>query len=225
MPDSLAELKQKYQPAFDAMQQQQVSVSEVRMEGGKMYVLAQAPSQEAKNRVWDRIKEIDPGYDDLIADIRIGGQQQSDLHSEFDRLSASAPKSSLAGGLAEAFKSDQTPSFGQMVSHLFSHSDGQQRAGLLNQLLTSGPSGLAGELAGMLRGGNQVTPEQAQQVSPEAVQQLADGAQQHDPSIIDKISEYYSEHPTLVKTLGIGTLGVAVSKITGMLRGRSGGAS
>ena len=40
-------------------------------------------------------------------------------------------------GLAAAFRSDQTPPFGQMVSRLFSQSGGQQQAGLLNTLLAA----------------------------------------------------------------------------------------
>ena len=63
-----------------------------------------------------------------------------------------------------------------MVSHLFSQSDPNQRAGLLNRLLSAiGPGAVAGlpGLAGVLGGGGEVTPQQASQVAPEQVQQMA----------------------------------------------------
>ncbi len=37
---------------------------------------AEAPSQDAKNRVWDEIKRIDPSYSDLVADITVNETAQ-----------------------------------------------------------------------------------------------------------------------------------------------------
>jgi len=48
---------------------------------------------------------------------------------------------------------------------------------------------------------------------PEAVQELAQSAHNQDPSIIDRVSSMYAEHPALVKTLGAGVLSVAMAKI------------
>ncbi len=53
----------------------------------------------------------------------------------------------------------------------------------------------------------------AQQIPPEAVEQIADKAHKEDPSIIDRISDFYAEHPTLVKTLGTAALTIALAKI------------
>ncbi len=203
------QLTQKYQRAFQEMDRQQVHVSETRMDGSKLYVLASAPSEDAKNKVWDIIKQIDPSYPDLTMEIRVGHQGTSDL----------------AHGLAAAFRSHETPPFSQMVSQLFGQSNSQQKAGLLNHLFSVTPSSLASEVLGKVRGGggNQpVTPEQAEKVSPQDVQKLAEHAQQHDSSIIDKVSQFYSQHPGLVKTLGVGALAETVSKAIGGLRGRSG---
>lgn len=142
---------------------------------------------------------------------------------DFARLAQHAPGSALADGLAAAFRSDQTPAFGQMAAQLFSNANGQQRAGLLNTLIAAaGPTiaaqllsrGGASGLAGLLGGGQtQVTPEQAAQVSPEAVEQLATHAEQKDPSVIDQVSNFYSAHPTLVKTLGAAALTIVLAKI------------
>ena len=151
------------------------------------------------------------------------GQAQDTVHDDFDQLAQHAPSSALADGLAAAFRSDQTPAFGQMAAQLFSNANGQQRAGLLNTLISAaGPAiaaqllsrGGASGLAGLLGGGHtQVTPEQAAQVSPEAVEQLAAHAEQRDPSVIDQVSNFYSQHPTLVKSLGAAALTIALAKI------------
>ncbi len=147
-------------------------------------------------------------------------QPPANVQLHFDQVAQAAPQGSVAEGLAAAFRSDQTPAFGQMLSGLFSQSNGDQKAGILNQLLASaGPGVLAklaggGALAGLLQSGaTQITPEQAQQVSPEAVQQLAAHAEKTDPSIVDKASSFYAEHATLVKTLGGIALSVALAKV------------
>lgn len=163
------------------------------------------------------------------------------VDNDFDQLAQNAPPAALADGLAAAFRSDQTPAFGQMVSQMFANGNGQQRASVLNTLLrTVGPTILAqvlargggggggglagllgggggggGGLAGLLGGGGapEVTPEQAEQVSPEEVAQIAEHAEQQDPSIIDRVSDFYSQQPTLVKTLGAAALTIALAKI------------
>lgn len=156
------------------------------------------------------------------------------VHDDFDQLAQNAPPTVLSDGLAAAFRSDQTPDFGEMAANLFSNSGGQQRAGILNTLLrAAGPAvisqvlsrmgnqggsssgGGLGSLIDMVRGGghSEVTPEQAEQISPEAVQEIARQAQQKDPSIIDRVSDFYSEHPTLIKSLGAAALTIALAKI------------
>lgn len=163
-------------------------------------------------------------------------QAPDTVDDDFNQVAQAAPQPALADGLAAAFRSEQTPEFGQMAANLFSNSNPQQQAGLLNTILRyAGPAILSRVMAGggggggatsaggggglsdlinIFRGGQQeVTPEQAQQIPPEAVQQVAEQAEKHDPSIIDKISEFYAEHPTLVKTLGTAALTIALSKI------------
>jgi hypothetical protein len=142
-----------------------------------------------------------------------------DVNAHFDQVAAAAPCSAIAEGLAAAFHSDQTPAFGNMLSGLFVNSTGEQKAGLLNQLMAnvtpamlSSIAGGAG-LAGLMKGGGPITPEQAQQVSPEAVQQIAARAKQANPSIVDSVSSFYAEHTTLCKTLGGAALSIALAKV------------
>src|SRR4051794_32949089 len=62
-------------------------------------------------------------------------QPPGTAEQDFDQFARAAPEPALAEGLASAFRSNETPPFPQMVSHLFAQSDGGQRAGLLNTLL------------------------------------------------------------------------------------------
>lgn len=160
------------------------------------------------------------------------GQAPDTIDDDFQQVAQNAPQPALADGLAAAFRADETPEFGQMTANLFNNSNPQQQAGLLNMLLryagpailgkvlggggaaTGGGGGGLSDLINIFRGGQQeVTPEMAQQIPPDAVQQIADKAQKEDPSIIDRISDFYAEHPTLVKTLGTAALTIALSKI------------
>ena len=164
------------------------------------------------------------------------GAQAAPAHVEddFDQLAQNAPPSAVADGLAAAFRSEQTPPFPSMLSHLFEQSDGQQRAGILNTLIrtlgptlvaqilarragggASGAGGGIGDLLGGLLGGNreEVTPDVARQIPPDAVEEIAQQAEQRDPSVVDMISNVYARNPQLVKTLGAAALTIALAKI------------
>jgi hypothetical protein len=143
-----------------------------------------------------------------------------DVHAHFDQVAQAAPSSIIADGLAAAFRSNQTPAFGQMLSTLFTNSNADQKASMLNQLISSvspavltqllSGAGIAGVVGGA---GTQLTPEQAQKLSPEVVQQLAAHAEKSNPSIIDSVSSFYAQHTGLIKTLGGAALTVALAKV------------
>jgi nucleoid-associated protein YgaU len=65
------QLKQKYQSVINTMNAQQVRLQNENMQGDKLLLRGEAPSEEAKNKVWDQIKLVDPSYSDLIADITV----------------------------------------------------------------------------------------------------------------------------------------------------------
>jgi hypothetical protein len=131
----------------------------------------------------------------------------ADPHQDYQQVTQSAPPDVVAGGISQAFRSDQTPPFPEMLANLVSHSDANQRAGLLNQILGSiGPGALASipglsGLGGLLRGGS-VTPEQANQISPVQVQDIAAHAERQNPSIVDRVSSFYAQHPDVMKAVG-----------------------
>lgn len=147
----------------------------------------------------------------------------SNVDDDFDQVTQAAPRDTISDALSTAFRSEQTPPFGDMLGQLFNQSGGQQKASILNTLIrTLGPTVVAqilarrgaGGLAGMLGGGQpEVTPEMAEQVPPEAVQDIAAQAEKADPSIIDQLSDIYARQPTLIKVLGGAALTIALAKI------------
>ena len=156
-----------------------------------------------------------------------GGQQPSPEHAEnqFDQISKMLPQGMLAGGIADALRSNDTPPAGQLIGQLFGNAGANQKAGMLNAMLSAvGPavlSGAAGGILGQFLGGGKahVTPEEAEQIPPDAVQQMAENAERHNPSVIDQLGNFYSEHPALVKTLGGAVLAVALAKLSQQQRG------
>ena len=142
----------------------------------------------------------------------------ADPHQDFHRVAQAAPQDVVANGISQAFRSDQTPPFSQMVSNLFSHSDPNQRAGLLTRLVNSVGSGGVNALPGLgglssSLGSGGVTPDQANNVSPSQVQQIAEHAERQNPSIVDQVSSFYAQHPQVMKAAGGLALTVALQHI------------
>lgn len=150
------------------------------------------------------------------------GDTRPSVQEDFGRVASGAPKATIAHGLAEAFRSNETPPFAQMVAGLFGQSNGDQKAGLLGRLLSSlepgavsqAPQGTFAGLESLIdKEKKDVAPADAQKIPPEAVQRIATYAEQRDPSIVETVSQFYAEHPGLVKTLGGAALTIAMRKI------------
>jgi hypothetical protein len=143
--------------------------------------------------------------------------QGRNVEDDFQKTAEAAPREVLTDSLAKAFRSDATPSFPEIVSNLFRNSQPDQQAGIINTLLKNvsptaitsilGQIGLA-NLGGMLGGGgSNLAPSQARDVSPDTVKNLAANAEQHEPSVVDRVAEFYADHPTLVRSLGAAAMG------------------
>src|SRR5918993_982734 len=131
------------------------------------------------------------------------------VEDDFDQFTQAAPPAAVSDGLAAAFRDDNTPPFPNMLGQLFERSNGQQRASILNTLISAlGPAVLSQILARVGQGGGggaaggglggildsimggaggggaqqvpQITPEQAEQIPPEAVEQVAAEAEEPD---------------------------------------------
>jgi len=77
------------------MGQHQVRLQNLNMQGDKLLMRAEAPSEDAKNKVWDQIKAVDPLYTDLIADITVN-------------RSAQPPRTQTAGASVSGGQSQRT---------------------------------------------------------------------------------------------------------------------
>jgi hypothetical protein len=145
------------------------------------------------------------------------------VDDDFDRLSRLAPSAQVSEGLAEAFRSHQTPPFASMLSQLFERSPSNQKSNVLNTLIaTLGPALVsqllakhgAGRAATELQaGGAKVSPDVAEQIPSTSIEAVAAEAEKRDPSIIDRISKFYADQPALIKTLGGLALTVAMAKV------------
>lgn len=166
-------------------------------------------------------------FGNLLQQYLGGGNNSNPAQTEndFDRVAQQAPRADLAQGVTQALRSDQTPPFGNMVEHLFNNGNPEQRAGMLNQLLANiGPgllSSIAGGALGNLMGADQarVSPEQASQVPSSAVRELAERAQQQNPGVVERMGDFYSDHPNLVKALGGAALAIALGHMAQGLQG------
>lgn len=148
------------------------------------------------------------------------------IDDDFDQVAQNAPRSAMAQGMTDVLRSDQTPPFPQMVGQMFDKSDATQRAGMLNQLLGGmGPgvlSSIAGGVLGNLFRGNDapaaITPEQAATMTPQQVEQIAQAAEQQNPSIVDRMGDFYAEHPQLVKAIGGAALAMLLGRVAQGMR-------
>ena len=130
----------------------------------------------------------------------------ADPHQDYRNIAEAAPPQVMADGLAHAFRSDQTPSFPEMLASLFQQSNPEQRAGLLSQLLGAMGPGAAASIPGLRE-------QKPEQISPEQVQQAAVQAERENPSIIDQVSGFYAQHPDVVKALGGAAISIAIQHI------------
>jgi len=71
MADSLATLRHKYDSVVKLMHDRGARVQNIEMQGDKLLLRAEVPSEDVKNAIWNEIKRVDAGYRDLTADIRV----------------------------------------------------------------------------------------------------------------------------------------------------------
>jgi hypothetical protein len=150
-----------------------------------------------------------------------GGGDHGQAASDFDHVAQGAPRDAIGTGLADAFRSPQTPPFADMLGQLFGQSGGTQRAGVLNALLTTlGPVVVSRMLAKRnasaaqhIGAGQPISADVAAQIPAEDVQALAAEAERKDPSIVDRLGHFYADQPALIKGLGGAALVVAMAKI------------
>ena len=67
------DLKRKYQPVLELVERERVRVLSLRVEGGRLYLVGAAPSEDARVRILAAIRTITPETgDDIVAEITVG---------------------------------------------------------------------------------------------------------------------------------------------------------
>ena len=116
--NQLEQMKQKYASVLTTIQQQQIRLSHVHVQDNRLFIQGLAPSEQAKNKVWDQIKLVNANWaQELTADIRVdpnakpeqaqgasvsGGQQRTYTVKPGDSLSKISKE--LYGNASEYMK-------------------------------------------------------------------------------------------------------------------------
>ena len=137
---------------------------------------------------------------------------------DFEQVAREVPREELSAGLEQAFRSEQTPPMESLIRQLYEHSSPDQRAGFLNHIRDAlGPSALAMDgtsaadlLRRTARSGQQITTADARNVAPQDVEELAQAARTN-PTLLQRATQFYAQHPQVVQMLGQAVLGVALN--------------
>ncbi len=68
---TLEEYKSKYSNALNVITQKGVQLSHMHIQDNKFFLQGAAPSEQAKNDVWNAIKAVDPSYSDVTCDLTV----------------------------------------------------------------------------------------------------------------------------------------------------------
>ncbi|MGH9767053.1 MAG: LysM peptidoglycan-binding domain-containing protein [Blastocatellia bacterium] len=124
------QLKQKYQTALNVIDQQQVRLQNLHVEGDKLVIKGTAPSDQAKDAVWNQIKLIDPNASDLMADITV---EQTQLRG----AAAGAQGGGQMGGQSYTVQSGDTLS--KISKQFYGNANEYMRIFYANRNLLSDP--------------------------------------------------------------------------------------
>lgn len=69
--DRFQQLKEKYVSVLSVINREDLQVEKMHVEGDKLFIRANAPSEQAKNHFWDAVKKVDPSFKDLTAQINV----------------------------------------------------------------------------------------------------------------------------------------------------------
>lgn len=145
------------------------------------------------------------------------------VEQDFVAVAQHVPAEHVTTGLAEAMHSEQTPPFEDMVGDSFERGSDELRAAMLKRLIDGASPAVVKPLIddGLLPraangSGHPAVPVDnglVQNLDTEVVRRLAREAAQENPSVIDRMSEFFAVDPDAGRTLGGAALSVALNKI------------
>ncbi len=101
---TLDELKNKYQPVLQMIQDKGVVLSHINMDGDKLFIQGAAPSDDIKNQIWNKIKSVDATFADLNCDLSV----DTSLPQPQAAAAAAAPAAGGAAGRTYTVKPGDT---------------------------------------------------------------------------------------------------------------------
>lgn len=99
------QLKQKYQSVLSAIQQSGARLSHLHEQDNKLVIQGEAPSEQAKNEVWNAIKRVDSSYSDVTCELTVNP-------------SLAAPQTGQGAGAAAASSRTYTVQAGDTLSKI-----------------------------------------------------------------------------------------------------------
>jgi hypothetical protein len=146
-----------------------------------------------------------------------GQNYELELRKSYRKLADTAPRPAIADALAFAFRSSG-PGFPLLCAGLFEHCNCDQRAKLLTILIPALSRAAKQELAtARLAEGltelEQVCPERTGRISYNEIRLIAAEAARSDPSVIERVSTFYSRLPNITKYLPIPTIAAVLAYV------------
>lgn len=108
----LEQLKQKYASVLEKVKEEGVVLSHLHVQDDKLFMQGAAPSEDAKNAVWNQIKAVDPSYSDLTCDLTVDSSLPQPAHAQ---------AASASGGATEETRKYTVQSGDTLskISHMF----------------------------------------------------------------------------------------------------------
>jgi nucleoid-associated protein YgaU len=127
----LEQMKQKYASVLTTIEQQQIRLSHVHIQDGKLFIQGVAPSEEAKNKVWDQIKQINPNWaQDLTADLTVDANAKP----------AQAQGASVSGGQGRTYTVKAGDSLSKISKELYGNAGDYTKIFEANRDVLSDPN-------------------------------------------------------------------------------------
>jgi nucleoid-associated protein YgaU len=127
----LEQMKQKYATVLTTIEQQQIRLSHVHIQDKKLFIQGVAPSEQAKNKVWDQIKQVNPNWaQELTADISV----------DPNATSAQAQGTSVSGGQQRTYTVKPGDSLSKISKELYGDANEYLRIFEANRDVLSDPN-------------------------------------------------------------------------------------
>ena len=132
----LEALKNKYNSAIQAAQQQGVQISGMTLQDRKLLIQGSAPSVEAANRFTDEIRKMNPRMDDIVVDLKINQPQSPAVTREKPAATETAPTG------VQTYIVRRGDTLAKISKHFYGDTRGVTRIFVLNKNQLKNPNAL-----------------------------------------------------------------------------------